>query len=109
MVKHRNHIYAIGGYNGIFLKSVERADVRRDGTLGDWKLEKEGSTIDRYIHSAALLDGKIYLLGGHVRNPDKMSYGDVEMASIGPDAALTPGKSSDHRCKRRASSPAPSP
>ncbi|MDX1252911.1 MAG: hypothetical protein IDH49_11805 [Gammaproteobacteria bacterium] len=90
VVKHRNHIYAIGGYNGIFLKSVERVDVRPDGTLGDWQLEKEASAIDRYIHSAAILDGKIYLLGGHVRSPDKMSYGDVEMASIGPGAALTP-------------------
>lgn len=89
-VKYQNHIYAIGGYNGVFLKSVERVDVNPDGTPGDWQLEKEASRIDRYIHSAALLNGKIYLLGGHVKNPEKMSYGDVEMTTIGKDGTLAP-------------------
>ncbi|MEQ6342777.1 MAG: hypothetical protein M3A44_14300 [Gammaproteobacteria bacterium] len=87
-VTYKNRIYAIGGYNGIFLKSVERAEINPDGTLSGWQLEKEESVIDRYIHSAAILGDKIYLLGGHVRDPQKVSYGDVEMASIGSDGAL---------------------
>jgi N-acetylneuraminic acid mutarotase len=89
-VRYRNHIYAIGGYNGIFLKSVERAEIHPDGTLSGWQLEKEESVIDRYIHSAAILGDKIYLLGGHVRDPQKVSYGDVEMTSIGSNGALQP-------------------
>lgn len=89
-VTYKNHIYAIGGYNGIFLKSAERAEINPDGTLSGWQLEKEESVIDRYIHSAAILGDKIYLLGGHVRDPQKVSYGDVEMTSIGSDGALQP-------------------
>ena len=90
IVKYRNTIYAIGGYNGIFLKSVERVTVNPDGSLGEWQLEKEESAIDRYIHSAAISGDHIYLLGGHVRNPQKVSYGDVEMTSIQSDGSLRP-------------------
>lgn len=89
-VKYKNHIYAIGGYNGIFLKSVERAEIHADGTLDGWQREKEESVIDRYIHSTAILGDKIYLLGGHVRDPQKVSYGDVEMTSVGDDGSLQP-------------------
>lgn len=89
-VKYNNQVYAIGGYNGIFLKSVERATVQPDGSLGEWQLEKEASAIDRYIHSAAIFDNHIYLLGGHVRSAQKISYGDVEMTSIQADGTLLP-------------------
>ncbi len=89
-VKYNNQIYAIGGYNGVFLKSVERATLQPDGSLGEWQLEKEASTIDRYIHSAAIFNNHIYLLGGHVRSAQKISYGDVEMTSIQADGTLLP-------------------
>jgi len=89
-VKYNNQVYAIGGYNGIFLKSVERATLQPDGSLGEWQLEKEASAIDRYIHSAAIFNNHIYLLGGHVRSAQKISYGDVEMTSIQADGTLLP-------------------
>ncbi|MEJ2574149.1 MAG: hypothetical protein P8164_11260 [Gammaproteobacteria bacterium] len=87
---YRNHIYAIGGYNGLFLKSVERADIKPDGSLSDWRLDPERSVIDRYIHSAAHLGDKLYLLGGHEQNPEAVSYGDVEMTRINGDGSLQP-------------------
>ena len=89
-VKYNNQVYAIGGYNGVFLKSVERATIQPDGSLGEWQLEKEASTIDRYIHSAAIFNNHIYLLGGHVRSAQKISYGDVEMTSVQADGTLLP-------------------
>lgn len=89
-VKYNNQVYAIGGYNGAFLKSVERATIQPDGSLGEWQLEKEASTIDRYIHSAAIFNNHIYLLGGHVRSAQKISYGDVEMTSVQADGTLLP-------------------
>ena len=89
-VQHNDQVYAIGGYNGVFLKSVERATIQPDGSLGEWRLEKEQSTIDRYIHSAAIFNNHIYLLGGHVRSAQKISYGDVEMTAVQPDGTLRP-------------------
>lgn len=85
---YHNHIYVIGGYNGIFLKSVERADVARDDSLSQWRLEPEQAIVDRYIHSATRLGNKIYLLGGHEQSTDTVSYGDVEMSKIANDGSL---------------------
>jgi kelch-like protein 2/3 len=87
---YRNHIYAIGGYNGVFLNSVERADVNQDGTLAPWQLDPEQAVADRYIHSAASLGDKLYLLGGHEQNPQAISYGDVEMSRIIANGGLRP-------------------
>ncbi len=89
-VAYNDQVYAIGGYNGIFLKSVERATLQPDGFLGAWQAEKEESTIDRYIHSAAIFRNHIYLLGGHVRNAQNISYGDAEMTSVQSDGTLLP-------------------
>jgi len=81
-VFYGNHIYAIGGYNGTFLRSIERADAKADGSLSEWILEDEQANIDRYIHSATIFNGNIYLLGGHVHDDNKVSYGDIEMSHI---------------------------
>lgn len=87
---YRNHIYAIGGYNGNFLKSVERADILQDGSLSTWQLDPQQAIVDRYIHAATQYDDKLYLLGGHERNSEAISYGDVEMSQIGNDGGLRP-------------------
>lgn len=88
-VVFRNSIYAIGGYNGRFLRSIERARVNANGSLSEWIVEKEQANIDRYIHSATILGDNIYLLGGHVHNDNKVSYGDVEMSHILSDGGLS--------------------
>lgn len=87
---YKNHLYAVGGYDGAFLKSVERADLLPDGSLSAWRLDPEQATVDRYIHSAASLGNKLYLLGGHEQSPDAISYGDVEMTRLDGDGALQP-------------------
>jgi N-acetylneuraminic acid mutarotase len=88
-VLHHNTLYAIGGYDGQFLKSIERTTLNEDGTLGPWQMEQHESIIDRYIHSAASHDDSLYLLGGHMRDPTKASYGDVESSRIQPDQTLS--------------------
>jgi len=90
VVSYDNTIFALGGYNGTFLTSVERTNIDKNGTLTDWIVDKEQAKIDRYIHSAAINKNNIYLLGGHVRGKNKMSYGDVEIAQIKEDASLAP-------------------
>lgn len=86
---HHNTLYAIGGYDGQFLKSIERVTLNQDGTLGSWQMEQHESIIDRYIHSAAIHDKTLYLLGGHMRDPAKASYGDVELSHVQPDQTLS--------------------
>ena len=90
VIVNRDHLYAIGGYNGTFLRSVERADLDTAGNITGWTLEDEQSVLERYIHSAATWRNHVYLLGGHVHSPLKMDYGDVESAVIRPDGHITP-------------------
>lgn len=89
-VVYKNHIYAIGGYNGVFLKSTERASVDARGNITAWTLEDQQSVLVRYIHSAAVWRNRIYLLGGHVHSPVQVDYGDVESTVILPDGSLAP-------------------
>jgi len=89
-VVYNNHIFTIGGYNGKFLRSIERAEVREDGSLSEWVPEDQQANIDRYIHSATIFNDNIYLLGGHVHNDNKVSYGDVEMSHISKNGTLSP-------------------
>src|SRR3569833_727436 len=69
-VAFRNRLYAIGGYNGAFLKSIEHVEVHADGTLGEWREDPEHAVVDRYIHSATRLGDKLYLLGGHEQSAE---------------------------------------
>lgn len=89
-VAYQNHIYAIGGYNGVFLHSVERAEILPDNTISPWQEEKEQSITERYIHSATIYNHRLYLLGGHVQHAGSMVYGDVEMSAIGTNGRIGP-------------------
>ena len=87
-ILYQNTIYAIGGYDGRFLKSTERSTIQSDGSLSPWRMEQHDSIIDRYIHSAAKINEHIYLLGGHMKDPRKTSYSDVESSHIQSDMSL---------------------
>ena len=89
-VAYAGRIYAIGGYSGVFLKSTEYATVNADGSLSPWTLDPQEANLDRYIHSATLMEDRIFLIGGHVQNSEQMSYGDGEFARINPTGMLNP-------------------
>ncbi len=88
-VAQGNHLYAIGGYNGAFLKSTEHTRVNTEGELTEWQLDPQQAVVDRYIHSATHRGDKLYLLGGHVQGAENMSYGDVEMSVLKADGGLS--------------------
>ncbi len=88
--QRNNQIYALGGYNGIFLHSIEYTSVKADGTLTPWQLSTEQSKVDRYIHSSALANDNLYLLAGHMRNDQTVSYGDVELSQLTDSGNLSP-------------------
>jgi len=88
-VAYGKHIYALGGYNGVFMKTVERAEIDNNGNIQNWMDESESFLVDRYIHSAAIHQNRIYLIAGHVEKQNIMSYGDVESATILDDGRLS--------------------
>lgn len=92
-----NRLYAIGGYNGQFLKSIELLDITNPTPIGQWVIEPEQAKMDRYIHAAATMDNRLFLLGGHVEKDGPMSYGDVESASISTDGKLAPWQIAESR------------
>ncbi|MBL1274921.1 MAG: hypothetical protein COB30_002425 [Ectothiorhodospiraceae bacterium] len=85
-------LYAIGGYNGQFLKSTEHLKPDNASASTEWHLDSELSQTDRYIHAAATMDKRLFLIGGHVEKGGPMSYGDVESAAIETDGNLGPWK-----------------
>jgi len=87
--QHDNRIYALGGYNGIFLHSIEHTTVNKDGRLNEWRLSPQQSTVDRYIHSSAIAGNRLYLLAGHMKNDQTVSYGDVEVSRIADNGELS--------------------
>ena len=94
-IEHYNdQIYAIGGYNGQFLRSTERLELT---SLPHWILDENEAQVDRYIHATALIDNHLYLLGGHVEKAGPMSYGDIEMTNIRKNGSLEPWKISPSR------------
>jgi hypothetical protein len=88
VVSH-DHLYAIGGYNGLFLTSVERAAIRPDGSLGAWQLLPAGLNTDRYIHGAGHVGDRIYVVGGHIEEAGG-GKNSAEWTQIQPDGTLAP-------------------
>lgn len=81
----QGYIYAIGGYNGTFLHSVERAKINSDGSLGTWQ-ELTPMIYERYIHSSVTSGGFIYSIGGHKNASggalSQFEYGKVSSESL---------------------------
>lgn len=80
------YLYAIGGYNGEFLDTVERAEILDDGSLGPWDLESI-MLERRYIHSSVLVGRHIYVIGGHERLTGG-ALDKVEFARVDEDGSI---------------------
>lgn len=67
-VVHNGYIYVVGGGNGPngknLLRSVERAKINPDGSLGQWRLETNQTVLPRRCTKLALIDGNLYSFGG---------------------------------------------
>jgi Kelch motif len=61
------YIYAIGGYSGALLDSVERAEILPNGRLGKWQLQPQSLTMPRYVHAVAQHNDTIFVIGGHAQ------------------------------------------
>lgn len=82
------YVYVIGGIRGpIQLASVERAEVRADGSLGPFAPYSRSLTANRYGHWVVVHEGSLYVVGGLSDNSDAS---EVERARVGPDGELGP-------------------
>lgn len=78
------HIYAIGGYSGALLDSVERAEILPDGRLGKWTLQPQLLTMPRYVHAVAQHSDAVFVIGGHAQNQGDAQH-EVEWAQLAND------------------------
>jgi hypothetical protein len=58
-------IYAVGGFGGDMLNSVEHARIEPGGGTGEWLEEPERLTTMRYISGVKSVDGIVYVVGNH--------------------------------------------
>lgn len=78
----QDQIYAVGGYNGSFLRSVERAHIDREGRISHWQLAPQQAELERYMHAATTGNNRIYVLTGHIEGRPGMGYASVESAPL---------------------------
>lgn len=87
-VVHDGYIYVVGGGNGPngkhLLRSVERAKINDDGSLGQWRLETNQTILPRRCTKLALINGTIYSFGGF----GGTLLDSVEYAKISEDGSV---------------------
>jgi len=87
-VVHGEYVYVVGGGNGPYgqhlLRSVERARIQADGTLGPWEKEKNGMVVARRCSKIIATDKALYSFGGF----GGVLLDSVEYAEFQPDGSL---------------------
>ena len=95
-IAHNGYIYAVGGGNGPsghnLLKSVERAKIRADGTLGPWLVEKTTLNLPRRCVKVMLINNRIYAFGGFAGT----LLDSIESAPILADGHIGPWRIEDN-------------
>jgi hypothetical protein len=75
-------VYSFGGFGGVLLDTVERADFLPDGSLGEWQLEPKTMLMPRYVNGVKKWGSAAYVIGGH--DQDKgVGITDVEWSPLG--------------------------
>ncbi len=75
-------LFVFGGFGGVLLDSVERADFMPDGSLGEWQLEDKTMLMPRYVGGVKKWGKSAYVIGGH--DQDKgVGITDVEWSPLG--------------------------
>jgi len=83
----KNRIYALGGFAGALLDSVESAQINADGTLSKWRIEDKTMILPRYVNAVKKAAGNIYVIGGH-RESEGIGIADVEFARLDPQGDI---------------------
>jgi len=94
---HKGFIYAVGGGNGPsghhLLRSVERAAIRADGSLGPWRKETELLNFPRRCAKVVAEGDYLYAIGGF----GGTLFDSVERARLNADGSLGPWRLVDNK------------
>lgn len=82
-------VYALGGFGGDMLDSVEHATLLPGGGSGAWLLESERLTQPRYISGLHTVGATTYVLGGHDQ-VEGVGMPDVEFSRVIDEAGFGP-------------------
>jgi hypothetical protein len=80
-------IYAVGGFGGDMLNSVEHTKILPDGSTSDWFEEQERLTVMRYISGVKYVDGAVYVVGSHDQSTGA-GIRDVEWGKVRDEAGF---------------------
>jgi Kelch motif protein len=80
-------IYALGGFGGDMLNTVEHTKILPDGSTSEWLEEPERLTIMRYISGVKYVDGAVYVVGSHDQSTGA-GLKDVEWGKIKDEAGF---------------------
>ena len=65
VLEQNRRLFALGGFGGTLLDSVESAAINADGTLGQWLVEDRHMTMPRYVNTAKHIGDLAIVIGGH--------------------------------------------
>lgn len=80
-------IYSFGGFGGVLLDSVEHAEIQADGSLGEWQLDPNVMTMQRYVDSVKKEGDRFFVVGGHDQSKG-IGITDVEWSRPTADGTL---------------------
>jgi hypothetical protein len=87
----KNHIYALGGFAGVMLDSIDRAEIAGDGVVGKWVVDREKMLELRYVNGVKVKNGGLYVFGGHEKVRGA-GLATVEWSKISETGELGPWK-----------------
>jgi len=100
-VVHINgYIYAVGGFGGKLLDTIERAKIEADGGLGEWELLSDPMLNARYVHAVKNVGDRLYVLGGHDKSAG-VGIASVEWSQQDDEGMFKPFQAASNMQKNR--------
>ena len=100
-VVHINgYLYAVGGFGGILLDTIERTKIQADGSLGEWEQLSDPMQYARYVHAVKNVGDKLYVLGGHDKSAG-VGIASVEWSQQDDDGMFEPWQNTSEMQKNR--------
>lgn len=93
-----NKIYALGGFGGALLDTVESARILSNGDLGAWQLEDKTMLMPRYVNAVKKQGDRLYVIGGH-REDEGVGIAEIEYAVFDSNNNLDAGWQSGESLK----------
>jgi len=100
-VVHMNgYLYAVGGFGGILLDTIERTKIQADGSLGEWEQLSDPMQYARYVHAVKNVGDKLYVLGGHDKSAG-VGIASVEWSQQDDEGLFDPWQNTSEMQKNR--------